>query len=358
MWESALSRPSTTGNRWKRVLWTASLALLLMLLATVVAFKVSPWPSALVIRSVFERGGAQTNAALAVHVPAGIESREGLQYDPDDPAAMFDLHRPAALQGKPLPVIVWIHGGGFIAGSRAELANYARILAAEGYAVAVVDYSLAPGSRYPVPVRQVNRALAHLSDNAQALGLDRSRFILGGDSAGAQLASQLAVLTTSPVYVKAMELNPGLAGDQLRGVVLFCGPHDARLMASQASSSWFLRTVMWSYLGRTDPPANLLQQFSVVPNVTAAFPPAFITVGNADPLASQSYALAKALQLHGVRAETLFFPAAHTPALGHEYQFDLSRPEARQALERTRAFLRSLDGTANTTEASPSPAGS
>jgi acetyl esterase/lipase len=77
-------------------------------------------------------------------------------------------------------------------------------------------------------------------------------------------------------------------------------------------------------------------------HVTPAFPPAFITVGNEDPLASQSLALAQALQRQGVRVETLFYPTSYTPPLGHEYRFDLSRPESREALNRTRAFLRSL----------------
>lgn len=343
----AMDKPPMARQRAKRFLWITALVAGLLLVAGVVAFKVSPWPSALVIRWVFERGGAQTNAALEAHVPAGIRTQEGLNYDPEDPAALLDIHRPAALDGRALPVIVWIHGGGFLAGSRAEIANYARILAADGYAVAVVDYALAPGARYPVPVHQVNRALGYLSGNAGELGLDSGRFILGGDSAGAQLAAQVAALASSPEYAKAMALRPALAREQLRGVVLFCGPHDARLMARQGASSWFVRTVLWSYLGTTTPSVATLQEFSVVPNVTPAFPPAFITVGNGDPLAEQSYALANELKARGVGVETLFFPPSHAPSLGHEYQFDLSRPESRQALERTRSFLAGLGGKAH-----------
>jgi acetyl esterase/lipase len=333
-------------HRLRRALWIASLTAALLAIAIFIAFKSSPWPSALLIRWAFERGGAATNAALSAHVPPGIRTESGLRYDPDDPAALLDIHRPAALDGRPLPIIVWIHGGGFVAGDRGEIANYARILAADGYAVVAVDYSLAPATRYPVPVQQINRALTFLSGNASRLQLDRNRFILGGDSAGAQLASQLAALASSAEYANSTSLHPGLAREQLRGVVLFCGPHDGRLMAGRVSSSWFVRTVMWSYFGSPTPPQATLQSFSVVPHVTPAFPPAFITVGNEDPLAPQSLALAHALQRQGVRVETLFYPASHTPPLGHEYQFDLSRPESREALSRTRAFLRGLDGDA------------
>jgi acetyl esterase len=333
----------------RRVLSTGFAAGVLLIVTAFVASKLSPWPSAMVIRWAFERDGAATNAALGAQAPSDIRTQAGLRYDPNDPRALLDIHRPTALEGRRLPVVVWIHGGGFIAGSRKDLANYARILAADGYAVAAVDYALSPEARYPAAVQQLNRALAYLSANAVQLQLDADRFILGGDSAGAQLASQLAALASSPDYAAATGLYPGISREQLRGVVLFCGPHDARLMPTDASS-WFVRTVMRSYLGSATPPRATLLAFSVVPHVTSAFPPAFITVGNDDPLAAQSFALADALQRQGVRVETLFYPASHAPPLKHEYQFDLSRPESREALRRTRAFLRETTGSGKDVE--------
>ena len=128
-------------------------------------------------------------------------------------------------------------------------------------------------------------------------------------------------------------------------MVLFCGPVDALLTARAARSSWFLRTVQWAYLGAPVPEYARVVEFSVVPHVTEAFPPAFITAGNADPLEPQSRALADALRLRGVPVDALFFPPGRAPPLGHEYQFDLSLPASREVLRRTRAFLgAALDG--------------
>jgi acetyl esterase/lipase len=316
--------------------------LAMTVVASVTAFTISPWPSALALRWMFERDGHAANAALSAYVPAGIRTSANVRYDPSDSRALLNIYRPSALDGHRLPVIVWIHGGGYVGGSRGAVANYARILAADGYAVIAVDYPLAPGAHYPEPVRQLSRALRFLSEHAEQLKLDSSRFILGGDSGGAQLASQLAALASSRDYAQVTGLNAGISISQLRGVVLFCGPHDGRLTALKGKLSWFVRIVMWSYLGSTSPSDATVQAFSVVPHVSSTFPPAFISVGNGDPLAPQSFALADALRRHGVRAETLFYPASHDPSLPHEYQFNLSLPEAREALSRTRAFLRDL----------------
>jgi acetyl esterase len=335
-----MSSSKTFRSRLRRVLWIFLAALTIVVVSTIVAFKSSPWPSALVIRWLFERGGHATNAALEARVPSGIRTVAGVRYDPNDPDALLDIYRPSILDGRPLPVIFWIHGGGYVGGSREVVANYARILAADGYAVVTPDYALAPGAQYPVPVKQLGHALAFLSGHAAELKLDSSRIVLGGDSAGAQLASQLAALASSPDYAQATGLDAGISIAQLRGLVLFCGPHDGRIMASQVTSSWFLRTVMWSYFGSVTPSETTVQAFSVVPHVSHSFPPAFISVGNGDPLAPQSIALADALRQQGVPVETLFYAASHKPPLAHEYQFNLSLPESREALRRTRAFLR------------------
>ena len=82
-----------------------------------------------------------------------------------------------------------------------------------------------------------------------------------------------------------------------------------------------------------------MRQTSIVGLVDDRFPPTFLTVGDADPLRPQSEDLAAALARAGVPLTTVFHPLADGPKLGHEYQFELGRPEARQALDRLLAFL-------------------
>jgi acetyl esterase len=310
-----------------------------------VAIQVSPWPAALAIRYVFDADGRRTNAVLAGRVPAGVAARRNEIYAAGDPDARLDVFYPAVAQAqdRALLTIVWIHGGGFLSGSKEQIANYAQILAAGGYTVVAVDYSVAPERTYPTPLRQLNAALAYLQQNAARLHIDPQRFVLAGDSAGALLAAQIANAVTSAAYAKTLDLVPTLKPSQILGLLLYCGPYDMRPPAPGAAFSWFVRTVLWSYSGRRDFANDpRLATLVVVNYLTPQFPPSFISVGNADPLSKQSHALAAALAGLGVRAETLFFADDYAPPLPHEYQFNLDTDAARLALERAQEFLASL----------------
>ncbi len=81
-----------------------------------------------------------------------------------------------------LPLVVWVHGGAYVAGDKADLASYLKILAGRGFVVVGLNHALAPGAQYPQPVEQVNRALAFLASKAGDHHLDPSRIVLAGDS--------------------------------------------------------------------------------------------------------------------------------------------------------------------------------
>lgn len=302
------------------------------------AFQLSPWPSVWLIRYSFDKGGAEAAASVAPLVPKDVSAQRGLSYDSGDRDALFDVFVPTNAKA-PLPAIVWVHGGGFVAGTRSDLSNYLRILAARGYVTVAIDYSLAPGARFPTPLRQTNAALAYIVANASRFNIDPERIFLAGDSAGAQIAAQTALTISDASYARRIEISPGIARSVLRGVVLFCGPYDPTSLDFGGPFADFMRTVIWSYVGTSDPRDARVAQISVTPHVTAAYPPAFVSVGNADPLAPQSLTFAEALRAQGVQVDALFFPHDRDPPLDHEYQLLLSTDAGRLALDRAVAFL-------------------
>lgn len=317
-------------------------ALLLALLAG--AFFASPWPGALAIRLVLDRGAQQASDALRKHVPPGIVEHLGEVYDAADPDARLDIYLPPppadGAASTPPPVVVWVHGGGWVSGRRGDIGHYARVLAGRGLAVVAVDYSLAPGARYPTPVRQVNTALRHLSMQASRWHIDPDRIVLAGHSAGAHIAAQVANTIALPAYAVEVGVVPGLASRQLRGVVLFGGPYDLRKSRLDGPAGLFLRTALWAYSGQRDfLHDRAFAAASVIDHLTPDFPPAFISAGNADPLLRQSHDLAVRLSTLRVRVETLFFPDEQVPALGPLYPFDLDQAAGRRALDGVVGFV-------------------
>jgi acetyl esterase/lipase len=104
------------------------------------------------------------------------------------------VYRPAAA-GAPLPCILHIHGGGFIAGTAAMMAaSLGQITAALGCAAVSVDYRLAPEHPYPAAVEDCYAALVWTVAHAEELGIDPARIGVMGESAGGGLAAALALL--------------------------------------------------------------------------------------------------------------------------------------------------------------------
>jgi acetyl esterase len=315
------------------------LALRLGLLAIRATLLVSPRPAVALLRRLFAYGGAATARGLARHDPGGVDVRRDERYGAGADA-VFDLYRPEG-SGETLPLVVWIHGGGWLAGSKQELAGLFRLIAARGYAVAAPRYSLAPKHPYPIALRQVMEVLAHLSTHAGQLGVDPGRIVIAGDSAGAQLAAQTAALVTTPGYAEAVGVPAEIAPEQLRGVTLACGAYDLSLLTEGSGLVESMATaILWAYSGhRGFQRDERFAMASVADHLSSGFPPALVTVGNADPLRAHSVVLAQRLRDLGVPVDALFFPHDHQPPLGHEYQFDLDTDAGRRFLERLTAFL-------------------
>lgn len=323
------------------LLWLLGFAVVIGV-AGYTAYQVSPWPPALLVRRAFERKAIRVSEALAKHVPPGVAERLDEQFDSRDGDAYLDVYYPAEVDGstRALPTVVWVHGGAWVSGSKDHIGNYARILASKGYTVVTVDYSIAPGATYPTPLRQVAAALVYLEQNAERLHVDSSRMFLAGDSAGAQIAAQMANVISVRSYATAIGIVPPLERSQLAGVLLYCGAYDIARVNLDGAFGRFLRTVFWSYSGTKefehDPK---MATVSVVNYVTADFPSTFISSGNADPLTPQSRAFAEAVGRLGVAVDSLFFAGDYSPPLPHEYQFNLDTEAGRLALERSVAFL-------------------
>jgi acetyl esterase/lipase len=313
--------------------------LVVLVLIVVIALSSTPWPSALLIRGVFERGAKSTLDEMTPYVPdTPLNTRNGVAYKP---GATFDIFTPQSAAG-PLPTVVWIHGGAWISGAQSDVEPYLQILAAQGYATIGISYPIAPEAIYPTAVRDINDALAYIKAHAEELQVDASRIVLAGDSAGAQLASQMTTLTVNPEYAHLMGIEPALQKRELAATILHCGVYDLQAMADlNGITAWGFKTALWAYTGTKDWSDTYAgSTMSTIDFVTGDFPPTFISGGNGDGLTwLQSVPYSNRLRAAGVPVTELFWAADHEPELPHEYQFHLDFAEAREARDKTIDFL-------------------
>jgi len=333
----------------RRLFWWPVGVVACLVVVTIVIFTASPWPGALLIRSVFTNGAEKIKTALEPHAPDDVTRLADQRYERNSPDTVLDVYYPkGTTTGAVLPTVFWIHGGAWISGSKDDDIPYFEILASKGYTVVAPNYSVGPEQKYPTAVHQLNEALRFMQQNSKRFHVDSSRVVLAGDSAGSQLASQLAVIATSPSYATTMHITPAIAPDQVKGMVLNCGVYDmAALDGLKGILGWGFDIATWSYSGvrnyTTDP---AMKQMSTIDYVTADFPATFITGGNGDGLtAVQSKPFAKKLKRLGVNTTTLFFAKDYKPSLPHEYQFTLDNEAGVKALDAILEFLGTRMGT-------------
>lgn len=127
----------------------------------------------------------------------------------------LDFYAPAVRQDATVrsPCLVVIHGGGWDSGDNTQLTAWNHRWAARGWAVAALNYRLAPAHPWPAQRDDVLAAVAWLKANANQLGLDPRRLVLLGRSAGGQIATAVAYGAGDPV---------------IRGVIALYAPHDMR----------------------------------------------------------------------------------------------------------------------------------
>lgn len=268
-------------------------------------------------------------------VRAEVNVISDLVYE-EESGALLDIYFPAVTD-EDVPVILWIHGGGYVGGSKDSRRDYAMTLAFDGYVVANIDYTLAPKQLYPGPVVQANAALDYLQEYAADFGGDMSRIFIGGDSAGAQIASQLSAVLSNSELADSMGILPATSSEDLRGALLFCGLYNMATVSDTGfpNIDYFLNT----YTGATAfEDFTAIQELSTVLHVTKDYPDAFISAGDGDPLESQSVELANEIRSQGIAVESVFFEGTGKN-LQHEFQYALDTLDGQETLSKTLDFL-------------------
>lgn len=292
-----------------------------------------------VLRSVF--GSAKQTQNMGVHEVdlARAEAHPTVRIPvPGLPDAALTIYTPANPSEALRPLVLWIHGGGWIGGAASMLSSHSKVLAAQGFTVASLDYSLAPEECYPAPIVQAMAALAYLKEHAHRFGGDATRIVIGGDSAGAQLSSQLGALLTNPDFARRAGIAPAVPASSLRGLLLYCGVYNITTFVKCGFPA--TRTFLSAYMGRRDfLAAPRIAEMSTALHATADYPPAYIVCGDDDPLESESYQLDAILRRKGVPVQSRYWTGTGA-RLGHSFMYGLDSEAACTVLSETVQFIR------------------
>jgi acetyl esterase/lipase len=228
---------------------------------------------------------------------------------------------------KPLPTLIWIHGGGWTGGTKESYAGIPAYLAM-GMNVVNVEYRLARVAQAPAAAEDCRCALRWVIQHAKEYGIDVNRLVVSGGSAGGHLA-----LTTGMVPASAGldRQCPGPDNLKVAAIVNWYGISDVNELLDGPNMKAY--AVTW--LGSATDRDQIAKRVSPLSYVRAGLPPVLTIHGDADPTVpyTQSVRLHKALSDAGVANELMTMP-------GGKHGFDCCTPAQRtNAYVKIREFL-------------------
>lgn len=235
--------------------------------------------------------------ALNINLPdLAVSERITLRTAPRDLTA--EVHVPPGTG--PFPVLLFLHGGGWYTGGAEDERKLAMQIAEQGNVVLSLDYALAPEAPFPAAVEDCVYAARWLTHHAQRYLGDPNRVMIGGTSAGANLAAA----TIAHLHAGVGELaRDELAAAPVRftGAILMYGVYDiARFAAAPASFAGWVEVMLATYLGVNWTTQMNNPLVSPIRAPLADFPPCYLTCGDEDGVLPQSLAMCEALTSVGV----------------------------------------------------------
>ena len=240
----------------------------------------------------------------------GQETTLDLEYARVDGHSLkLDLHRPALAEA---PLIVYVHGGAWRAGSKANV-PVARLIE-HGFAIASVDYRLSTEAPFPAQTQDIKAAIRFLRAKSALLHLRTEKVVIMGSSAGGHLAALVGVTNG----VKTLEGTVGDHWDQssdVQGIVSYYGASNLQSILSQSTEFGLAVRIpaLKLLLGDTpDKKADLAKLASPVAHLDKADPPLLLIHGDADPQMplAQSQELAKGYEALHLPVELIILPGS------------------------------------------------
>lgn len=278
------------------------------------------------IRKRFKESDDIRDAGLVT--PAEIMRYDNIVYGRDNKWQVLDVYRRKDMKGKKLPVIISIHGGGWVYGDKERYQFYCMELAMKGFAVINFTYRLAPEFKFPASLEDTNLVVSWLMEHAKEYDFDTKHVFAVGDSAGAHILALYSCICTNKEYAKqyAFQVEEQF---HFTAIALNCGVYktdkESKLMEELLPGR-----------GTKDE----LEKLDALRYVTKEFPPVFLMTSTGDFLKMQAVDMACKLTEHNVPFEYHFYGDAKK-LLGHVFHCDMNNEDGKRCNEDECDFFKS-----------------
>lgn len=255
--------------------------------------------------------------------PGGVTSMADVTYSTLSGfrPLIVDIYLPPRDMG-PRPLILYVHGGGWVggntrhSGATADFPAALAMLAAEGFVVASVEYRLSGEAQFPAQAQDVRAALRYMKDNAALYGIDPARSGIWGGSAGGHLAALTALSCGDPA-LDPEGLTAAAGSECLQAAVTWYGVFDFAALAASRENG--IEPVAPALLGCDGPcRAQDYAPASPVSYIDANDPPMLLIHGDDDTVVpvAQSHLAEERLRAAGVPVQSIYIPAVDHSFLG------------------------------------------
>ncbi|MDZ4092315.1 MAG: alpha/beta hydrolase [Arthrobacter sp.] len=267
-----------------------------------------------------------------------------------------------------LPVYVYFHGGGWTSGDKASLTKYCASQAEGGMVVVNVNYRKAPRFQMAHVLADANAALAWVRQNIAGYGGDGSRIVLGGDSAGGQIAALLTAASFRPELARHHGLTPAVPASDFKGLVQHCSVVDFSVFFDKGFvlSLSFIRMLLPGlrsggrnrgiggvmrgrfgsrFTGSGPSRIEALREgagfLSPIEWLDSRFPPVFVTTSERDFFYAANMNFIARLHEHSVPVDSLIYDWDNSNT-EHTWQQNFRYPESQEVYRRLHAFVRKV----------------
>lgn len=237
-----------------------------------------------------------------------LEKTVDVRYQPKGKRTYLDIIKATGYTNEKRPLMIYIHGGGWVSGLRQVRRFYCEDWAENGFVCANIDYDYANDAKHPEHIRQIFKGIEYVIDNADRYGIDTTRIAVAGESAGGYFAALVSAITSHPELYDILGIEFKYKDSfKVDASVLLSGIYDPdrALSTSFPNAKSFAK----AFCGMS--PAELkteegqkLKSF-LAPSYYAdeKFPPSFIIGSKLDPLVVESHGLHEDLDKIGVKNE-------------------------------------------------------